>query len=518
MDARGGWRHVGGLVVLLGAFALTRTAAAQEDDYEAWLRQQRAEYNEYVDAQEEAFLQFLERDWASVSVNTATGTPLDDKPRRVPTVGERPSGGSAEAESDRPVSPAPPSRREASEGAEEAEREPARRPSDQGPTEPSTSPRPAEDAPSDAAAVNREASLSFFGTATTVPYGDALRPRLDGAPTPSSIRAFWKKMAEAPHAATLDALQERRETLELSDWGYYRYLRTLSARLYDPSAANDRALWTWFMLMKSGYAARVGYSDDAVVLMLPMNERLFDRPQLRIDGQRYYLMADAGGSLRTYEGRAPGERAPLRLHAETLPAVPEARATRAVSFTSHGRRHELEVAYNPQAVDYLAGYPDVELHVLFESGLSSTAEAALTDALGPLVADRDPRAAVNGLLTFAQFATGYKRDRDHFGEERFLFPEESLASDYSDCEDRAVLLAALVRTILDRPVVGLQWPNHVALAVRAGDGLSSTAEDQMYTVDGHTYILADPTYIGSSLGMVMPLVEGEAPEVITLDR
>jgi hypothetical protein len=306
--------------------------------------------------------------------------------------------------------------------------------------------------------------------------------------------------------------------LNLSDWGYYRYLRTLSGRLYDPSAANDRALWTWFMLMKSGYAARVGYSDGAVVLMLPINERLFDRPQLRIDGQRYYLMADAGGALRTYEGRAPGGRRPLHLHAETLPTLPEARATRTVAFTAQDQRHELEVAYNPRAVEYLADYPDVELRVLFAAGLSPTAESSLTEALRPLVADRDPRAAVNGLLAFAQFATGYKRDRDHFGEERFLFPEESLASDYSDCEDRAVLLSALVRILLDRPVVGLQWPNHVALAVRAGNGLVPAADDQTYTVDGDPYILADPTYIGSSLGMLMPLVEGEAPEIITMDR
>ena len=513
-DVRSGWGRMGLLGVLLTGLLGAGPAVAQEDGYEAWLRQQRQAYNEYVDAQEEAFLQFLEAEWTSVPVDTALGAPLDNKPRRIPTVGPESSrdAGLPSSEAEAPSRPAEAPAAEADRPArtETPPRETERRPSARVPSAGGVEGRPAE-----ATGVNREASLSFFGTTTTVPYGDALRPRLEGAPTESSIRAFWKAMAEAPHDATLDALRERREALGLSDWGYYRYLRTLSARLYDPAATNERALWTWFMLMTSGYAARVGYSDGAVVLMLPINERLFDRPQLRIDGQRYYLMADASGSLRTYEGRAPGDRAPLRLHAETLPAFPEARATRPVTFTAHGQRHELEVAYNPQAVDYLAGYPDVELRVLFAAGLSPTAEAALREELRPLVADRAPRAAVNGLLTFAQFATGYKRDRDHFGEERFLFPEESLASDYSDCEDRAVLLAALVRTLLDRPVVGLQWPNHVALAVRAGNGLAPTATDQTYTVDGDTYILADPTYIGSSLGMLMPLVEGAAPEIIT---
>jgi hypothetical protein len=158
----------------------------------------------------------------------------------------------------------------------------------------------------------------------------------------------------------------------------------------------------------------------------------------------------------------------------------------------------------------------VGLPVLLGAGVSSAARSSFEDTLQPLLSGRSPRASLNLLLTFAQFATDYKRDQDHFGEERYLFPEESLASDYSDCEDRAVLLAYLVRTLLDRPVVGLQWPNHVALAVQTGDGLVAENSDRTVTVDGSTYIFADPTYIGSSLGMEMPIIKGEEPEIILL--
>jgi hypothetical protein len=527
------------LVLLLGMLPLTGPGAAmaQEDDYEAWLRQQRQEYNEYVDDQEKAFLQFLESEWETVPVDTALGTPIDDKPRRIPSVGDEPlpeptvsspEGGEETSRAEppsrtdrtrpEPEEPPPsPTDRSPPVPSEEEAREVERPVSEPPSSDPAESARPTGGTSSGSAA-NRETSLSFFGTTTTVPYGDALRPQLSGAPTQSSIQSFWKQMAEAPHEATLEALQERRRTLQLSDWGYYRYLRTLSGRLYDASATNERTLWTWFMLMKSGYAARVGYSDASVVLMLPIDALLYDRPQMRIDGQRYYLMADAGNSLHTYRGEAPVERAPLRLNANTLPALEEGRATRNVEFSANDQRHKLEIAYDPQTVEYLNSYPEVELDVLLSAGLSKTAQSSLTDALRPLVADRSPRAALNGLLSFAQFATTYKRDRDHFGEERFLFPEESLASDYSDCEDRAVLLSALVRMLLDRPVVGVRWPNHVALAVRAGDGLSPDADDQTYTVDGHTYILADPTYIGSSLGMIMPLVEGKTPKIIRLKQ
>ena len=52
-----------------------------------------------------------------------------------------------------------------------------------------------------------------------------------------------------------------------------------------------------------------------------------------------------------------------------------------------------------------------------------------------------------------------------------MFAEETLAAKASDCEDRAALFAYLARTVLDRTVVGLQWPNHVATAVKVGNGL-----------------------------------------------
>jgi len=317
----------------------------------------------------------------------------------------------------------------------------------------------------------------------------------------------------------LDVLQKQREKLGLSDWGYYLYLKDLGARLYGDASSNERVLWTWFMMMKSGYAARVGYRRSEVVLMLPVDQKIFGWPQMHIDGQRYYLMVESmNGPLRTYKEQHAEADGVLRLDEGSLPAFETTPERRTVAFTFQDKRHELEVAYNPAAVDYLQAYPNVDLNVLMSAGVSSTARTSLEKTLQPLVKGRAPRASLNLLLTFAQFATDYKRDQEHFGEERYLFPEESLATDYSDCEDRAVLLAYLVRTLLGREVVGLKWPRHVALAVRAGSGLESMNNDRTVTVDGATYIFADPTYIGSSLGMEMPIIEGQVPEIITLGR
>jgi hypothetical protein len=556
--------------VLLGSVLLPGSAVAQEKNYEEWLEQQRQEYEKHLNEQDKAFLNFLKKEWENVQIDTPTSTPLDNKPRTIPrfdgdaapSIDNDPA---APEQEDRTAEDAPPdastedpgseaedllddsdlsSQEESSfpdeeleEAVNEAEEDrsednssgessapdeaDAKDPASEEPapnrSTPSPSNPPAPEEESEAAEVNQEASLSFFGTTTAIPYGSALLPSISGAPDKFSIRSFWKSMAKGPHGPTLKAAQQHREDLGLDDWGYYRYLRDLSTRLYGDAEANEPVLWTWFMMIKSGYGARVGYREGQVILMLPVEEKIFGQPQMHIGGQRYYLMTDeVGRSLRTYEGQHEEASRALDLSARSLPDLPEESETRTVSFSFQDERHKLEVAYNPSVVDYLRDYPNTDLQVLFEAGLSSVARGSVTGALRPLVEDLSPRASLNLLLKFAQFATDYKRDQDHFGEERYLFPEETLASDYSDCEDRAVLMAYLTRELLDRKVVGLRWPNHVALAVRAGNDLTPTEKDRTVSVDGATYIFADPTYIGSNLGMEMPVIEGEKPELISL--
>jgi hypothetical protein len=138
------------------------------------------------------------------------------------------------------------------------------------------------------------------------------------------------------------------------------------------------------------------------------------------------------------------------------------------------------------------------------------------EALRPLVEGRSEADAVNLLLRFVQTAFAYKVDAENFGEERFLFPEETLQQPFSDCEDRSVLFSYLVRHVLGLKTVALGYPSHVATGVRLEatppEGLSGTRIE----VEGDTYVMADPTYIGATIGMAMPFVVGETPEIISV--
>lgn len=513
-------------LLFLGTTLLgTSVVYGQEDDYEEWKQKQEEQYQDYLNQQDKAFLKFLKKQWTDVEVRSRMGSPIDNKPEDIPTIGTVDSdpGPSDPSIGPPPSGTAPEQASPESQAEEEtaATNEPTRQPEPDPVQEPSPqeNPQPRQSQQPGGEANLSEVSLSFFGIDTVLPYSSSLVPSMEGAPGKESIRTFWRSVAEQDYSATLDAVQQEREDLNLSDWGYYVYVRDVANQLYQRNGvavgSNEATLWTWFMLMKSGYSVRVGYRDNNVFLMLPVNGQIFNRPQLQIDGQKYYLMVEEGsGSLRTYEGQHETADAALKLDEAVLPEFGASAKSRSASFSYDDQRFNVEFEYSPAVLDYLEAYPNVELEVLFRTGVSPVASASLRNALQPHVEDRTPRDALNFLLRFTQFATDYKRDRDNFGEERFLFAEESLAASASDCEDRAVLYAYLVRDLLGREMVALKWPSHVATAVKAGNGLEATSDDRTLTIDGETYIMADPTYIGSSLGMEMPFVEGKDPEVI----
>ena len=508
------------IVFLIVGFAGLSSAHAQKD-YEEWRKEQRQKYQEYLNEQDKAFLKFLKRQWTSVDVEAEMGSPVDDKPADIPTVGEldgaaQSSASDSEEGATSELDPAPtdPQGPDQDPESDDLNADPA-----DPPPQPQTSSSGRSRSEVESGSDMSTAALRFFGVPTSVPYASSITPSLDGEPGKTSIRSFWQAMAKQDYSPTLEGVQAQREELGLSDWGYYVYLRNLGDQLYQKnglaSGSNAATLWTWFMMMKSGYAVRVGYRDDNVFLMLPVDRQIYNRPQMYLNDQRYYLMVEGGGgSLRTYEGQHEEADQVLRLDQRILPALEGSTKQRSASFSYDGERYTIEFSYDTAVLAYLQAFPNVELSVLFEAGASPVAQTSLSESLRPHLEGRSPRQQLTFLLRFVQFATEYKRDRENFGEERFLFPEESLAVSASDCEDRAVLFAYLVRTLLDREVVGLEWPSHIATAVRVGEGLEAASEDRTLTVDGATYIMADPTYIGSSLGMEMPLVENKDPDII----
>ena len=91
-----------------------------------------------------------------------------------------------------------------------------------------------------------------------------------------------------------------------------------------------------------------------------------------------------------------------------------------------------------------------------------------------------------------------------------MFAEECLYYPYSDCEDRAVLLAQLVKHYTGLPSIGLEFKEHVTLAV-----YFPGEEYGNYVVfEGKKYFICDSTYINATSGMIPGDLKLEKPKVI----
>jgi hypothetical protein len=147
----------------------------------------------------------------------------------------------------------------------------------------------------------------------------------------------------------------------------------------------------------------------------------------------------------------------------------------------------------------------------FDSEVGETAESPLLQQLAKELEGMSEQQAVNFLLRFVQTSFKYRTDDKQFGKENYLFPEETIFYPYSDCEDRSVFFAWLVKRLLKLDVVGLNYPGHVATAVH----FTQDAGGDFVTYNGRRYTVADPTYINATAGMTMPEYGNTKPGIIS---
>ena len=113
----------------------------------------------------------------------------------------------------------------------------------------------------------------------------------------------------------------------------------------------------------------------------------------------------------------------------------------------------------------------------------------------------DRVSAARKLLHSIQHDFDYAVDQDQFGYEKPFFVSENFIYPKNDCEDRSILYAFLVKNILNLDVVLLDYPEHIATAVRFDADVPGAYVEHK----GRKYIICDPTYIGADIGMEMPM-------------
>ena len=466
------YRHWCRLGLWLALYAGFLSPATATEDFKQWAAQQRAAFQAFRDARDREFAEYLYKEWTELQGFKAQVRDPAPKPRIMPRVSS-------------------PQRREA---AAKLSRIAA------------TPPRPAT-SPVESAPVSGN-TLAFYGYRLALPAWPGTVVQV--SPDKAGIRAFWNQTAQQDYPPLLAALQAHKARLELDDWSYYLLLRTYVAQAV-PAAA-DRSAYLWFLLLKSGYAARLGYTQQRLLLLLPVRQQVYAQPYYVLDGRNYYWFdGKKSPAIQTYRGEHPSATRSLSITFQRLPNMAGEQRTRPIRFRHGKREFTLTLPYDAQRVALLATYPQLDLNLYFAARHTHPSARQLIKQLRPLVDDRKTLLdKLNLLLHFVQNGFPYATDDEQFGYENYLLLEELAYYTANDCEDRSFLLAWLVQELLGLEVRGITWPGHVATVVALPEPQIQPKMGR-FTKDGKRWVVADPTYLGADTGQIMPQYRDIAP-------
>ncbi len=354
-------------------------------------------------------------------------------------------------------------------------------------------------------------SFMYYGTPCRVSLTDAHRFRLQGT-SEGQVADAWMQLSHDKYLTVLAECANYREELNLCDWGYVRLLQVMTESFFTSVSRNEAVLLQMYLLVQSGYKVRIARTDSRLVLLIPIAEEVYNYSFLTIDGMPYYIVDDdlRSRSYYVFNRSFPNERRPSLY----ITNVPNLMVKNGVQRTlTDGKHAKATVTINKNLIDFYNDYPrNAQWNLYSAASLSSKAKSGLYPVLYQMIEGKSKVEAANILLHFVQTAFEYQTDDVQFGVERPLFADEMLYYPYCDCEDRSIFYSILVRDLLGLDVVLLNYPGHLATAVRFAD---ETKGDHIILSD-KKYIICDPTYIGADVGEAMPSCLNETAVVVEI--
>ncbi len=297
-----------------------------------------------------------------------------------------------------------------------------------------------------------------------------------------------------------------------SDWALFLFVKDVAEKL---ASGNESKVLRQFLLNQLGYKARVAIvpAERRLALYVPADCQLYGAVFVDVGSVRYYdTDARAPYSFLMCEKEAPAAKNRMAMRLEALPRL--GGKTVVSTHTGKGISAALTVkASVPEALaEFYNRIPQCDFGVYSCSPVNAAFADNVLGALRPAIAGLDKTSAAALLLDYVQSAFDYATDGQQFGYEKPFFVEELFVYPKCDCEDRSVFYRYLVSELLGLDVVLLEYPNHLATAVK----FDTDVKGDYVMAAGQKYTVCDPTYIGAGIGMAMPTFKGVKPKVIKL--
>lgn len=469
-------------------FAFAVAVEAQEVDFEkefeAFQKQQQEEFDEFRSKADADFEAFLREAWVKFDVFDAQEAPVRPEPVKQPSFDGRQPQPPVE------VKPAP----------FKIPEQPSLPVKIEIPTVPDTG-KP----------VHR-VSVDYYGSSLEVASDAIASPVLTGN-READVADAWSRLCKANHEQLIKDCMTLREERRMNDWAYLLFTKKIGEQLYGEQQKDNIAFLQMFILNKSGYKVRLSKIDEKLKLMVATGSALYGMPYILLEDTKYYVFdadkTDGPMGVYTYRQDFPNAKNFVSLAIDVIPEFD--RVEHVTTVSSQSGLVSVETVVNKNLMDFYKDYPQCDVAVYYHTPMSEELKSTLYPSLKKAIEGKTQQEAANMLIEFVQTAFEYQTDGEQFGYEKPFFPDESFFYPACDCEDRAVLYSILVKELLGLDAVLLDYPNHIASAVRFTEEVTG---DYITLDDGSKYLICDPTYVGASIGMCMERFKNVSPQII----
>jgi hypothetical protein len=340
----------------------------------------------------------------------------------------------------------------------------------------------------------QKVNFDFFSIDVEIVYEQKLSYNVTTISS-ASIANYWYRVSSSNYKSLLRQIREYQEVYHLNSWATYLLVREIAREINHDSS--NQNLLTWFILVKLGIDAKVGFSSHSISLLVGSSEKLYGVKYFTLNEKHYYQFeTQKNPKLQIYRGDIGSlEMMNFRDQVTKLPIDIKIRE---LKFAYRDREYRLTARYNQNLVKLYRTYPQLDYNDYGQ--LSMLGSRFIHQELLPIISQMSQIEAINFLLRLTQNGFEYKTDGENFGREKVMFFEETLHYRYSDCEDRAIFFATLVRELLDLDLVFIKYPNHLATAIK----LNSDIGGESIIYNNQRYYIADPTYSNANIGQAMP--------------
>ncbi|MBN2667604.1 MAG: hypothetical protein JXR60_00115 [Bacteroidales bacterium] len=347
---------------------------------------------------------------------------------------------------------------------------------------------------------NKSCNVNYLGYNFSFSYNPMIDFPLKGNAN-YDIADAWSFLNDGNYQVLLNDLLNTKNKYNLNDWAYFELVNKVSTQIFSNSKEKQTIL-TWFLLNKSNYLTRIAKQGEGIALLIAYTENIYNHSYIEIDGVKFYFIYEPDENKQPYTYAKNYSSATRKIDANiNKPILFASNNTKKTLSYKYGcKTYFLNVDYNKNAISFYKSLPFFDIPIYADALPSVNLEYSLISEVKKLVEGKSEKLAVDMILQFVQKAFKYKTDQDQFGVEKYFFAEELFHYEFSDCEDRSVLFAYLVRKVLGLKVVGLIYPGHMATAVK----FTSNVNGDYITYEGTQYVVCDPTYVGAHIGMAMP--------------